>query len=225
MSEPRSSPRPKKKKAKGAGHFLSWRLPPGISSSKKRPAFCLLLSLLRGLHHWPWLLQRHNPTRKMHLWVFELFELCFSILNQALLVPSSSSSHHHLLWVVIMYIIVCVCKHVWFQMYVRVLCTHSVMGKDQWWDSLPITQWWVKSFFWIGFWIVVEKLGVKIRKARLKYAKLTASSTQMGEKGLATLKTQREVVRSFCPPRSIRYFRHKVLSGGNVSAWQGFHRK
>ena len=64
---------------------------------KKRPAFCLLLSLLRGLHHWPWLLQRHNPTSKMHLWVFELFELCFSILNQALLVPSFSSSHHHLL--------------------------------------------------------------------------------------------------------------------------------
>ena len=26
----------------------------------------------------------------------------------------------------------------------------------------------------------------------------------------------------FCPPRSIRYFRYKVLSGGNVPAWQGF---
>ena len=38
-------------------------------------------------------------------------------------------------------------------------------------------------------------------------------------------KTEREVVRSFCPPRSIRYFRYKVLSGGNVPAWQGFHRK
>ena len=37
-------------------------------------------------------------------------------------------------------------------------------------------------------------------------------------------KTEREAVRSFCPPRSIRYFRYKVLSGGNVPAWQGFHR-
>ena len=92
----------------------------------------------------------------------------FSILNQTLLVPSSSSSHHHLLR---HHVIVCVCKHVWFQMYVRVLCTHSVMGKE---------------LFWIGS-FVVEKLGVKIRKTRLKYAKMTSSSTQMGEKGLATL--------------------------------------
>ena len=43
-----------------------------------------------------------------------------------------------------------------------------------------------KELFWIGL-FVVEKLGVKIRKTRLKYAKLTSSSTQMGEKGLATL--------------------------------------
>ena len=70
-----------------------------------------------------------------------------------------------------MYIIVCVCKHVWFQMNVRVFCTHSVMGKE---------------LFWIGL-FVVKKFGVKIRKTRLKYAKLTSSSTQMGEKGLATL--------------------------------------
>ena len=54
---------------------------------------------------------------------------------------------------------------------VRGLCTHSVMGKE---------------LFWIGL-FVVEKHGVKIRKTRLKYAKLTLSSTQMGEKGLATL--------------------------------------
>ena len=64
------------------------------------------------------------------------------------------------------------CDFTSFQMHVRVLCTHSVMGKE---------------LFWIGL-FVVEKLGVKIRKTRLKYAKLTSSSTQMGEKGLATLK-------------------------------------
>ena len=96
MSEPPSSPRPKKKKAKRAGHFLSsvvYRLE--FRRQKKGPAFCLLLSLLHWPHHWPW--RHNNPTRKMHLWVFEFFELCFSIQNQILLVPSSSSSHHHLL--------------------------------------------------------------------------------------------------------------------------------
>ena len=65
----------------------------------------------------------------------------------------------------------CVSAHVWLQMYVRVLCTHSGLRKE---------------LFWIGL-FVVEKVGVKIRTTRLKYAKLRSSSTQMGGKGLATL--------------------------------------
>ena len=43
-----------------------------------------------------------------------------------------------------------------------------------------------KELFWIGL-FVVENIGVKIRTTRLKYAKLTSCSTQMGGKGLATL--------------------------------------
>ena len=43
-----------------------------------------------------------------------------------------------------------------------------------------------KELFRIGL-FVVEKIGVKIRKTRLKYGKQRSRSTQMGGKGLATL--------------------------------------
>ena len=66
---------------------------------QKRAALCLPLSLLRGLHHRPWRLQRHNPPRKMHLWVFEFFELCILLYPKPgsfspffFIVSSSSSS-------------------------------------------------------------------------------------------------------------------------------------
>ena len=56
-------------------------------------------------------------------------------------------------------------------MYVRASCTHLVLGKE---------------LFRIGL-FVVEKIGVQIRKTRLKYGKQRSRSTQIGRKGLATL--------------------------------------
>ena len=56
-------------------------------------------------------------------------------------------------------------------MYERYKCTRLVLGKE---------------LFRIGL-FVVEKIGVKIRKTRLKYGKQRSRSTQMGGKGLATL--------------------------------------
>ena len=75
-----------------------------------------------------------------------------------------------------------------------------------------------KELFRIGL-FVVEKIGVKIRKTRLKYGKQRSRSTQMGGKGLATLKEGRRYQTS-CEPKGSQFVRQAGIfqNGRNTSA-------
>ena len=68
-----------------------------------------------------------------------------------------------------------------------------------------------KELFRIGL-FVVEKIGVKIRKTRLKYGKQRSRSTQMGGKGLATLPSlQKKQEKQFTKPTHVAVYLFRDL--------------